>query len=148
MRTSGELRIDSGALENAAGPELEVVVLYTVPDVTRAVLGRAASLTGGWNARVALVAVHTVPYPTTFGCPSSTHAFLVEQLLALSASCPFPVHPRVVLARSREEGFRHALPPGSTVLLGGRRRFWRTAEERLARALVRSGHRVALVYVE
>ena len=52
------------------------------------------------------------------------------------------------LARSREEGFRHALPPESTVLVGTRRHLWRTSEERLARMLVSDGHKVALLHIE
>jgi hypothetical protein len=148
MQTRGELRIEPGTLEGASGAELEVVIPYTVPALTRAVLERASSLTSGLNARISLVAVHAVPYATTFGCPSSTHAFLVEQLVELSDVCDLPVAPQVVLARSREDGLRYALKPGSTVLLGTRRRFWRTAEEQLARRLAADGHKVALIYVE
>jgi len=72
----------------------------------------------------------------------------VEQLIDLASRCPLPVNPQVVLARSCQVGFRHAIKPESTVLLGTRRRLWKTAEERLAAALVRDGHHVALVHVE
>ena len=148
MRTRGELRIEPGALEQASESELELVVPYTAPELTRAVLGRAVSLTTGLNARIALVAVHSVPYATTFGCPSSTHAFLVERLVELSAECRLPVNAQVVLARSRDEGLQYALKPGSTVLMGSLRRPWRTAEERLARRLASGGNKVALIYVD
>jgi hypothetical protein len=116
--------------------------------LTRAVLARAESLTRGLNARIALVAVHSVPYPTTFGCPSSTHAFLVEALVELSAECRLPVKAQVVLARSREDGLQYALQPSSTVLMGSGRRPWRTAEERLARRLASDGNKVILIYVD
>jgi len=53
-----------------------------------------------------------------------------------------------VLARSREEGFRYALKPSSIVLVGARKRPWRTAEERLARSLARDGYQVVLMHVE
>ena len=53
--------------------------LPVVP-VGAAVLERAIALSAGLNARVSLVAVHAVPYPLDFGCPASTHAFLVERL--------------------------------------------------------------------
>jgi hypothetical protein len=148
MRTRGELRIAPGALENSSDSELELAVPYTEPAVTRAVLARVESLTTGLNARISLIAVHSVPYATTFGCPSTTHAFLVEQLLELSAECRLPVNAQVVLARSRDEGLQFALKAGSTVLLGSRRRAWRTAEERLARKLAGSGNKVVLVYVD
>jgi hypothetical protein len=148
MRTRGELKIEPGALGQASESELELVVPYTATTVTRAVLARAESLTAGLNARISLVAVHSVPYPTTFGCPSSTHAFLVEQLVELSAECRLPVNAQVVLARSRDEGLQYVLKPGSTVLMGSQRRRWRTAEERLARKLAADGNKVVLVYVD
>jgi hypothetical protein len=147
-RTRGQLRIEPGAFEQASDAKLELVVPFTVPTVTQAVLERAESLTAGLNARISLVAVHSVPYASTFGCPSSTHAFLVEQLVELSAGCRLPVHAQVVLARSRDEGLQYVLRPGSTVLLGSRRRRWRTPEERLARKLAGDGNNVVLVYVD
>src|SRR5258707_2186044 len=149
MQTRGELRIDPGQLgTDAFSGELELVVPYTDPDLTRAVLRKAAALTAGLQARISLVAVHSVPFPADFRCQSSTHSFLVDQLTALAADCPLPVDPQVVLARSREEGFRYALPPESTVIVGSHRHFWRTSEERLARMLVSDGHKVALLHIE
>jgi hypothetical protein len=148
METRGEFRIDPGCL-TAGGTdgELEVVVPYTGPVTTAAALERAAALTAGLNARVFLVAVHTLPYPLPFVCPSLVHAHLVEQLTELASRCTLPVHPQVVLSRDRSEGFRYALKPGSTVLLATERHFWRTEEEKLARALVHDGHKVALMHV-
>ena len=124
MQTRGELRIDPGQLgTDAFSGELELVVPYTDPDLARALLRKAAALTAGLQARIALVAVHAVPFPADFRCHASTHAFLVDQLTELAAECPLPVNPQVVLARSREEGFRYALRPESTVLVGSHRAF-------------------------
>ena len=149
MQTRGEFRIDPGCLEtDGVGGELEVVVPYTEPSVTAAILKRLPILTAGVNARVSLLAVHTLPYPLPFVCPTVVHAHLVEQLVELASQCPLPVNPQVVLARGREEGFHYALKPSSTVLVGTRKNFWRTAEERLARSLARDGHKVALIHVE
>ena len=75
-------------------------------------------------------------------------AFLVDQLMELAGECSLPVSPQVILARSREEGFRYALKSESTVLLGTHRHFWRTEEERLARTLVSDGHKVALLHID
>jgi hypothetical protein len=126
---------------------MEIVVPYTEWSVTQALLKRLVELTAGLNARVTLVAIHTVPYPATFGCPTSVHAHLVEQLVDLASHCPIPVTPQVVLARGREEGFQFILQPDATVLVGSRKRFWRTDEEKLARTLARSGVKVVLVHV-
>ena len=149
MQSRGELRIDPGQLgTDAFSGDLELVVPYTDPDLTRALLRKAAALTAGLQAHIALVAVHTVPFPADFRCAASTHTFLVDRLTELASECPLPVNPQVVLARSREEGFRYALPPDSTVLVGTHRHFWRTSEERLARMLVADGHKVALLHIE
>ena len=149
METHGEFQMDPGCLIAAgAHGELEVVVPYTGPETTAAALERTAALTGGLNARVLLIAVHTLPYPVPFVCPSLVHAHLVEQLLELASHCSLPVLPQVVLARDRQEGFRFALKPSSTVLVATHRHFWRTPEERLARSLAHDGHKVALMHIE
>jgi hypothetical protein len=149
MQTHGELRIDPGQLgTDAFSGDLELMVPYTEPDLTRAVLRKAAALTAGLQAHICLVAVHAVPFPADFRCQASTHAFLVDRLTELAAECTLPVNPLVVLARSHDEGFRYAMRPESTVLVGSRRRFWRTNEERLARLLAADGHKVALLHIE
>ena len=149
MQTGGEPRIDPGQLgTDAVSGELELVVPYTDPALARALLRKAVALTTGLQARIFLVAVHAVPFPADFHYAASTHTFLVDQLMELAAECPLPVNPQVVLARSREEGFRHALRPESTVLVGTHRHFWRTSEERLAGMLVSDGHKVALLHIE
>ncbi|HWC99509.1 MAG TPA: hypothetical protein VG456_22270 [Candidatus Sulfopaludibacter sp.] len=148
METRGELRIDPGTLVgDSPAPTIELAVLYTEPVLAEALLRHAVALTAGLDATIHLVAVHAVPYPRDFECPSAIHAHLVQQLIELASHCARPVHPVVVLARSREEGFQFALHPESTVLVGSRRRLMRTAEEKLARALAHDGHKVALVHI-
>jgi len=148
MDVRGELRIDPGSLDtNGVGEDLEIVVPYTEWSITQAVLKRAEGLVAGLNARLILVAIHTVPYPAQFECQATVHAYLVEQLVELASRCPLPVEPQVVLARSREDGFRHVLSDRCTVLLGTRKHWWRTPEEVLARALVRDGYKVALLHI-
>jgi hypothetical protein len=149
MESRGELRIDPGQLgTDAFTGEIELVVPYTDLPLTRQLLQRAQALTAGLQARIKLLAVHAVPYPAAFRCPTATHSFLVGQLMELAEGCSLPVDSQVVLARSREEGFRYALRAESTVLLGTRRHLWRTGEERLARSLVSEGHKVALLHLD
>jgi hypothetical protein len=148
MQTRGGLLIDPGSLEtHGPGEAVEIVVPYTEWAVTESVLKRATAMAPGLNITISLIAVHVVPYAASFGCPAAVHAHLVEQLVDLAGNCPLPVKPQVVLARGREEGFEFVMKPESTVLIGTRRHFWRTAEEKLAHALARAGHKVALLYV-
>ena len=148
MKLHGELTIDPGRMPgDRASAEMEIVVPFTEWSLTGALLQRAAELTAGLDAHVTLVAVHTIPYPATFGCPATVHAYLVDQLIGLAGLCRLPVTPQVVLARDREEGFLFVLQPEATVLVGSYKRPWRTSEERLARTLAGNGHKVVLVHI-
>lgn len=145
----GELRIDPGSLEPGGDEEvLQLVVVYSEPQVTAAVLERAAKLVAGLNAHVLLVAVHTVPFPASLASASAAHAHLVGQLTELATQSALPVTPQIVMARYWEEGFRFVLREESTVLVGTKKGFWYTHEVRLAKTLARDGHHVALLRVE
>ncbi len=148
MRTFGLLSVDPGSLERSGAAPLEIVAPYTEWSLAKAVLERAVVLAAGLEVHIQLIAVHTSPYPAAIGCPALVHAQLVEQLTDLAAGCPVPVTPQVVMARYWDEGFRYAVKPNSTVLIGTRERFWPTHEEKLARLLAREGHHVALIHVE
>jgi hypothetical protein len=148
MNSRGEVRLDPSAIEAGDdGSEIELVVTHTEWSTTVAVLKRAAELISGLNAKVVLLAVHTVPFPASFASATASHAHLVGQLVDLATQCPIPVTPQVVLARGREEGFRYMLKPESIVLVGTRKHLWQTPEEHLARALAHAGHKVALLHV-
>jgi len=148
MNTRGDLRIDPGALElGGAEGVMQLVVVYSEPQVTAVVLERAEKLVAGLNARVLLVAVHTVPFPASLASASASHAYLVSQLADLAAQSALPVTPQIVMARYWEEGFRFALREESTVLVGTKKKFWNTHEEHLAKTLARDGHHVALLRV-
>jgi hypothetical protein len=148
MNTRGELRIDPGSLELPSDEAvLQFVVVHSERSVTAAVLKRATELLSGLNAQILLVAVHAVPFPAPLAGASSSHAYLVEQLVDLACQCSLPITPQVVLARYWEEGFRFVLQEESTVLVGTRKRLWRTDEERLACRLAKDGHKVALLHV-
>jgi hypothetical protein len=148
MRTSGMLQIDPGALDSlGAGAGIEIVVPLSEGALTEAVLQRAAVLTAGLQAAVRLVAVHAIPYPLPFYFPVAERAHLERRLADLASRSPVAVYPQLVLARYPDEGFRSLLKPTSIVLIGARKRIWPTREERLARSLARSGHRVALIHI-
>jgi hypothetical protein len=148
MHTRGELTIDPGSLESLGDQAvMQLVVIHSERSITAAVLKRAAELVSGLNARVLLAAVHTVPFPAPFASASTSHAHLVAQLADLASQCSLPVIPHVVMARYREEGFRFLLQEESTVLVGTKKHFWQTHEERLAGVLAKDGHKVALLHV-
>ena len=149
MRSRGEVQMDPGrlGLDAFSGP-LELVVPYTDPVLAREALRRAAALTAGPGS--AHAAAGGARGTVSRRLPLSGHRptlFWWSNWPRWRSECPLPVTPQVVLARSREDGLRFALNPGSTVLVGTRKRLWRTSEERLARMLAADGHKVVLVHV-
>jgi hypothetical protein len=127
---------------------LEIVVPYTSPEIAAKVVERAAALTAGLNIILKFVAVYIAPYPTELRCPTAMERHLTGRLTDLAGRTNLPSRIHIVVSRDRAEGFRQVLRPGSAVLLGSRKRFWRTREERLARELIRQGHHVSLIHFD
>lgn len=126
---------------------MQLVLVHSESALTAVLLKRAAELVSGLNAKVLLLAVHTVPFPADFASAALSHAHLVSQLADLAGQSPLQVVPQVVMARDREEGFRFVLQEESTVLVASKKHRWQTPEERLALVLAGDGHRVALLHV-
>jgi hypothetical protein len=132
---------------DAAGT-LEVVVPYTSPEMTEKVAESAAALSAGLNVLLKLVAVYVAPYPAELRCPAAMERHLTARLTELAERTSLPSCVHLVVSRDRVEAFRQVLPPESAVLLGSRKRFWRTREEKLARELTRLGHHVLLIHFD
>lgn len=127
---------------------LEIVVPYTGPEITARVVERAAALTAGLNVILKFVAVYVAPYPSELRCPAAMEQHLTTRLTDLAGRTSLPSCVHLVVSRDRAEGFRRILRPGSAVLLGSRKRLWRTREEKLARELTREGHHVSLIHFD
>jgi hypothetical protein len=123
----------------------EVVVPYTGQELTARVVERAAALAAGLNVTLQMVAVYIAPYPAELRCPAAIEEQLTARLTEIAEGTGLPASVYLVVSRDRDEGFRRVLRPGSTVLLGCWKRFWRTREEKLGRALTRQGHHVSLL---
>lgn len=152
MKRNGELPLKSQWLRVAETQKhagtLDVVVPFTTPEITAKVVKRAAEFASGLNASLKLIAVWVIPYPAELRFPTATQDHLTNQLSGLARQSELPVTIELVAARGRDEGYCCALPQASTVLLGIRKHWWRTREERLARALAHQGHCVSLVHFD
>jgi hypothetical protein len=126
---------------------LWIVVPYTTPELTRAALKAAAGFGQGLDVAVRLIDVHMVPYPCDIDQPIVNSEHLKERLRKAACQCDLPIRAEVVYARDRDEGFHQVLRSRSLILLASRKRWWRTAEEKLARTLRRAGHKVTLLAV-
>jgi len=120
----------------------EVIVPYTDSELTLAALKVAADLTAPGD--ITLLAVHVVPRPLDLHHSAVDEGTLLHRLEELVARSGVWAKIELVFARSRRQSFGWAIVPGALVVIATRRRWWPTAEERLARALRRRGHRVAV----
>lgn len=124
---------------------LHVCVPFTTLDLTRAALTAAVDLTRNLGARVSLVAVLIVPFPLPLDRSAVSQRIVEQELQAAARDIELELDAHVVIARDREDAFRRAISPGSLVVLATKKRWWPTPQAKLARSLVRAGHRVALL---
>lgn len=129
-------------------PRLNISVIFTAVEPTAAALRMAGALAGGWNAHITLVVPQIVPYPLPLASPPVLLDFHERRLQELASRSPVETTVSVYLCRDREETLVSVLKPGSLIVLGGKRRWWPTAEGRLAKVLRRAGHEVIFARTE
>jgi hypothetical protein len=131
----------------ASGP-LAVNVIFTDVQSTAAALKFAQSFARELGARISLRAAIAVPFQLPLDRPQISVAFLqdaMRELVAQLKSETFDPTIHLYLCRDRVWALSQVLNPNSLVVIAGRKRWWPTAETRMARALRAEGHRVIFV---
>lgn len=141
------------ALEQLSTPvsnarKLDINVIFTTKKGSEAALKRAELLAGDLNSRIYFLAPEIVPFPLPLESPPVDPEFKAERLRALAKSADADVFVEVLLCREARPALSQFLRPGSLVVLAGRRRWWRSTEERLADWLRAQGHRVVFIVAE
>ena len=127
---------------------LHVAVVFTSTTATLAALKKAGALAESLSARITLVVPQIVPFPLPLESPPVLLDFSEQKFRQIAAESPVETTVHINLCRDRIETLRAVLPDRSVVVLGGRRRWWPTGEQRLARQLRRAGHEVILTETE
>jgi hypothetical protein len=130
---------------DAVTAELQVVIPHKTPQLTKAALKYAATLSNDLNVRLRLIDVHVVPYGVPLDHPTVSPQYLVRRIRMLARESTIPVSAEIIYARDWEQGFRRALGPNSVVLMAMKRSWWRTSEKRFAARLRKIGHQVIWV---
>lgn len=127
---------------------LEINVIFTDQASTAAALAFAQSLARGLGARIHLQFAVEVPYQLPLERPGVSVSFLQEELSKILADLEkdvFEPRAHLYLCRDRVRALQQALKPHSLVVIAARKRWWPTAESRIARALRAKGHWVMCV---
>jgi hypothetical protein len=127
---------------------LDVAVVFTSPEATLCALKQAGALASRLSARIVLVVPQVVPFPLPLTSPPVLLDFQEERLRSIASQSSVETTVRIYLCRDRWELLETALKPRSLVVVGGRKKWWPTAEKLLARRLRKSGHEVILAEAE
>ena len=125
--------------------QLDLQEIFTDEPRTAAAVAAARSLSRGLGARITVLVTHVVPYPLPLTAPAVDVGSLVKAAQSVAASQPPDTSVAILLCRDRCQALRSAVRPESLVVVGSRRRWWPTWEQKLARMLKRDGRRVVMV---
>ena len=131
-----------GGSHQADEQRLEIFVVFTNKPGTLAALNMANRLATKLDARLRLIMPYEVHYSLPLNQPPVQVEFLERQLRTLAAQAMMEIAGQVLLCRDKQRALEAVLGHSSLVIVGGRRRWWPTAEQKLAQALTRDGHHV------
>jgi hypothetical protein len=125
-----------------ADQQLNIAVVFTSVDSTLAALKEAGQLANSLSARITLVVPQVVPFPLPLETPPVLVEFNENRFRVMASESPVETSVQIFLCRDRFEALTLALKPGSIVVVGGKKRWWPTKDEILARQLRRAGYEV------
>jgi hypothetical protein len=124
------------------GQRLNIAVLFTSVDSTLVALKDAGNLANSLGARITLVVPQVIPYPLPLESPPVLVEFNENRFRVMASKSPVETSVHIYLCRDRFQTLTSVLNAGSIVVLGGRKRWWPTKDESLARQLRRAGYEV------
>jgi hypothetical protein len=127
--------------------KLEINVIFTTYHGSLAALRTAANLARNLDARIRFLVPLVVPFALPLRNPPVSVAFTERRCFAMAQACAgvSEVRVEVTLCRDKEALLLRTLRARSVVLLGGRKSWWPSGEQKLARMLQLHGYRVVLV---
>src|SRR5579863_10234366 len=126
------------------GSKLDISVVFTSVEATLAALREAGELAGSLGGRITLIVPQVVPYPLPLTSPPVLVDFNERRLRVLAGQSRVETRVSIYLCRDPWETLQSVLKPHSLVVVGTRKRWWPTAEKRLAAKLRRAGHVVMI----
>ena len=126
------------------GRNLQVLVLFTDVPSTLEALRYAANLPHAERAPIHLLVPQIVPYPLPLHEPDVQTSLLAKRFRIIAAEVKVETEVEILLCRDPWEAIQHALATPKLVVIGGRRRWWPSREQRMAKRLREEGHYVVL----
>jgi len=150
LPTSDAKRSNAEGLPPAGNDDerLGIRIIYTTHAGTAAALQMASQLGASLSVRPEVLLLYAVPYTLPLEESAVPTGFLEAQIQALVRESPAEISARVILCREPKRSLGQILNARSLVLIGGKKRWWPTKEQRLAHRLTEAGHHVIFVGCE
>jgi hypothetical protein len=136
---------DAEPLRFSSGSELSVFVVFTSVNWTLKALERAREIARPLEANIAVIAIQVVPYPLPLDRPPVPMEFVVSRFGERAGEFSERTKVSAYLCRDPLEALKRILNPDCPAVMGIRKRWWPTRDERLARKLRRAGYDIILV---
>jgi hypothetical protein len=140
--------VPASPFAEATDSKLDISVVFTSVNATLEALKQAGELLGHQAAslggRITLIVPQIVPYPMPLASPPVLVDFNERRLRVIAGNCRVETRVSIYLCRDALETLRSVLKPRSLVIVGSRKRWWPTAEKRLAAKLRHFGHEVVV----
>src|SRR5262249_21123825 len=115
----------------ASDPKLNVSVVFTSVTGTLLALKVAGELASNLGARIMLFVPQVVPYPLPLESPPVLVEFNERRFRVIASESTVETRVQIYLCRDHLETLVSVLSPASLIVIGGRKRWWPTAERRL-----------------
>jgi hypothetical protein len=132
------------SLSISSESELTVFVLFTSIEWTLKALERACEIARPTGARIVVVVVQSVPFPLPLDTPLVQMEHVITQFEEKVGDLPYDdgIKVSVYLCRNPIAALKRVLNPNCPVVIGMKKRWWPTREQRLATKLRRAGYDV------
>jgi hypothetical protein len=130
------------------GLELPVLVIFTSINRTLHALEKASQLAEPLRSGIEVLVVQTVPYALPLDDPSVPLNFLERRLKELAGRFPVQIKISGYLCRDLFETLTRVLNRDCPVVMGIKKRWWPTRDEKVVRKLQRAGYHVIPVETE
>ncbi len=141
---------DEEASSAIGASELAVFVLFTTVDWTLKALEKACEIARPLEAKVVVVMIQVVPFPLPLDTPIVPLEWVIGRFEEKVGDLPddSDIKVLVYLCRDRTSALKCVLNPVCPVVIGMKKRWRPTQNERIARKLRRAGYEVVSVILE
>jgi hypothetical protein len=131
-----------------AGSQPSAFVIYTSANRTLKALEKASEMVKPAGGSIEVVAPQIVPSSLPLDRPPVRFEIVIRHFEEMAEQLPVSICIHACLCREPWEALKTILSPNTPIVIGVRKRWWPTSEERLAGKLRRAGFRVIRVETE